>query len=380
MVRHRLKNKHWIMNSMRPLVFWLIVFAAFAAMIVLLHGVLLPFVAGIVLAYLLDPLANRVVRLGLSRLLATLVITFLALGTIVALLFLVAPIIVRELTDFIERLPHYVERLHALTNDPHHPWVSKIFAEGLGEAEHSIDDFSTQASAWIDTFLRSIWSGGRALISILSLVLVTPIIACYLLYHWNAVIAASNRLVPPVHRQTFRALAGEIDKTIGGFVRGQSALCLILALFYAGALYAIGLDHGVLIGCAAGVISFIPYLGALSGLVVSTAIAVAQFWPNWTLMSLVPVIFFIGQSLGDYVLSPYLVGRRVHLNPVWVIFALFALGYLFGFVGLLIAVPIAAAMGVLIRFALQQYFASSFYLTASPPSPPEMPTDRGSRQ
>lgn len=365
---------------MRPFVFWLVVLAAFVAIVVFLHGVLLPFVAGIVLAYLLDPLADRVERLGVSRLLATLAITFFVLGTIAALLFLVAPIVVRELTDFIERAPHYVERLHTLTDDPRHPWASKVFAEGLEEAKHSLDAFTTQASALIDTFLRSIWSGGRALLSIFSLALVTPIIACYLLYHWNALIAASDRLVPPVHRQTFRALASEIDKTIGGFVRGQSALCLILALFYAGTLYAIGLDHGVLIGFAAGIISFIPYLGALLGLVVSTGVAIAQFWPNWTLISLVPVIFFIGQSLGDYVLSPYLVGRRVHLNPVWVIFALFALGYLFGFVGLLIAVPVAAAIGVLVRFALRQYFASPFYLAAPPASPPEMPTDRGSRQ
>jgi predicted PurR-regulated permease PerM len=117
----------------------------------------------------------------------------------------------------------------------------------------------------------------------------------------------------------------------------------------------------------------------LLGLVVSTCIAIAQFWPNWTPIVLVPIVFFIGQSLADYVLAPYLIGRRVHLNPVWMIFALFALGYLFGFVGLLIAVPAAAALGVLMRFALRQYYASQLYAPASPGSPPDIFTDHRHR-
>jgi predicted PurR-regulated permease PerM len=145
----------------------------------------------------------------------------------------------------------------------------------------------------------------------------------------------------------------------------------VLALFYAVTLSMIGLKHGVLIGFAAGLLSFIPYVGSLTGLVVSTCVATAQFWPDWKSILLVPAVFFVGQSLADYVLAPYLVARRVHLNPVWVIFALFAFGYLFGFVGLLIAVPAAAAIGVVTRFALQQYYASPFYAQASFNSKPE---------
>ena len=171
-----------------------------------------------------------------------------------------------------------------------------------------------------------------------------------------------------------RALAREVDKTISGFVRGQSALCLILAVYYAAALRLIGLDHGILIGIAAGLISFIPYLGSLSGLLTSTCIAIAQFWPNWTPIWLVPAVFVVGQSLSDYVLAPYLVGRRVHLNPVWVMFALFAFGYLFGFIGLLIAVPVAAAIGVLMRFTLRTYYASSFYAPSATETAPQ-PSD-----
>jgi len=167
--------------------------------------------------------------------------------------------------------------------------------------------------------------------------------------------------VPPSQRPTVRALAREIDDTIGGFVRGQSVLCLVLGAFYATTLGLIGLNHGILIGLSAGLISFVPYLGSLTGLVVATCVAVAQFWPNWALIAVVPGIFFVGQSLADYVLSPYLVGRRVNLNPVWLMFALFAFGYLFGFVGLLIAVPLAAAIGVLVRYGIAQYYASPIY-------------------
>jgi predicted PurR-regulated permease PerM len=179
-------------------------------------------------------------------------------------------------------------------------------------------------------------------------------------------IAVVDNWVPPAQRDTVRALAREIDDTIGGFLIGQGALCLILALFYSVALALSGLDHAVLIGIAAGLISFVPYLGALAGIVVATCTAIAQFWPNVAHILIVPAIFIGGETIADYLLSPYLVGRRVNLNPVWVMFALFAFGYLFGFVGLLIAVPVAAAIGVLLRFALSRYYASPLYAAATP--------------
>jgi predicted PurR-regulated permease PerM len=352
------------MSFTRPITFWIAMLAAIIAAVVLLREVLLPFVAGMVLAYLLDPLANRFERLGMNRLLATLTIIVAVVVTIVVLMILTVPIIVSELTLFIDNFPLYIRRLHALATDPSRPWLSRIIGEGLGQAERSLGELTTLASSWFGTFLRSIWSGGRALISVISLAVVTPIVACYLIYDWNRMIAAVDNWVPLARRETVRALAREVDDTIGGFVRGQSALCLILAVYYAAALSLIGLKHGLLIGFAAGLISFIPYVGSFSGLVVSTCVAIAQFWPSWTSILLVPAIFFIGQSLGDYVLSPYFVGRRVRLSPVWVMFALFAFGYLFGFVGLLIAVPLAAAIGVLMRFALRQYYASPLYAAA----------------
>lgn len=345
--------------------------AAVIAVIVLLRGVLLPFVAATMLAYLLNPLADRIERLGLSRLQATLVIMFFFVIAIIVVMALTLPTIVRELAYFIERFPVYVRQLHTLATDPDHPWISKLIGEGLVETERTIGELTTSASSWLGMFLREIWSGGRALISFFSLAVITPIVACYLIYDWGKMIAAIDNWVPPVRREAVRKLGREIDDTIGGFVRGQGALCLTLAIYYSAALSLIGLEHGTLIGFAAGLLSFIPYLGSLSGLVISTCVAIAQFWPNLKWILLVPAIFFIGQALADYVLAPYLVGRRVHLSPVWVMFALFAFGYLFGFVGLLIAVPLAAAVGVLLRFALRQYYASPLYAPHPTVPPPK---------
>ena len=341
--------------------------AAVITAVVLLREILLPFVAGMVIAYLLDPLATRLERMGMNRLLATLAIVAVFIVGFGALLVVTTPIIVHELAYFIDHFPLYLKQLQSLASDPRYPWLGKIVGEGIGAAEKSLGELTTLAAGWSAAFLHSVWTGGQALLSVFSLAVVTPIVACYLVYDWPKMVAVVDNWVPPPRRETVRALAREIDDTIGGFVRGQSVLCLLLGVFYAATLALIGLNHGPLIGFAAGLIGFVPYLGSLTGMVVATCVAVAQFWPNWAPILAVPAIFFVGQSLADYVLSPYLVGRRVNLNPVWLMFALFAFGYLFGFVGLLIAVPLAAALGVLVRFAIAQYYASPLYETAPPP-------------
>jgi predicted PurR-regulated permease PerM len=361
-------------NLARPIAFWIAVFAAVLAVVILLREVLLPFVAAMVLAYLLDPLATRLERAGMNRLVATLAIVVFFIGGAAALVVLTAPALVGQLGYFIDHVPLYITRLQELAADPNRPWSAKIFGEGLGYVEQSVGDLTALASSCLDTFLRSLWTGGRALVSAFSLLVVTPILACYLIYDWSRMTAAVDNWVPPAQRDTVRTLAREIDDTIGGFITGQGMLCLILAVFYAAALSLIGLEHGMLIGITAGLMGFVPYLGSLTGLVVSLCVAIAQFWPSWSAVWMVLAIFFVGQSLSDYVLSPYLVGRRVNLNPVWVMFALFAFGYLFGFVGLLIAVPLAAAIGVLMRFALRRYYASPLYAAASAAAKSEAPT------
>src|SRR5271155_4967596 len=349
------------MNLTRPIMFWIATCAAVIAAVVLLREILLPFVAGLVLAYLFNPLANRLDRLGLNRLLAALLIIGAFVVGFVALVLLAAPIVARELAYLLDNVPLYFGQLKTLTSDPGRPWLRKIVGEGLASAEQSIGELASLGADWFGSLVRSVWTGGQELISVFSLAIVTPVVAGYLIYDWNRMLAAVDNWTPPPRRPTVRALAREIDDTIGGFVRGQGTLCLILCVYYALALTLAGLNHSLLIGVAAGLISFIPFLGSLTGLAVATCVAIAQFWPNWWSIAVVPIIFVVGQTIADYVLSPYLVGRRVNLHPVWMIFALFAFGYVFGFVGLLLAVPLAAACRVLLRFALDQYYASPLY-------------------
>lgn len=355
------------MSLTRQMTFWLIALAVVVVAVWLLAGMLLPFVAGMALAYLLDPLANRLERLGVNRLVATLVIIGSFILCFVVLLLIFVPILSSQLASFFENLPRYISRLQTLIMEPNREWLRQIVGDGVADAQ--ISDIVKQGAGWFSTFLKSLWSGGQALLSIFSLIVVTPVVAFYLLYDWNRMIEAVDHWVPVRQRGTVRELVHEINVAIAGFVRGQTAVCLILGSFYAVGLTLVGLNFGLLIGLASGLLTFIPYVGSLTGLVLAGGVAIAQFWPNYTLILVVLAIFFVGQFFEGYVLSPKLVGESVGLHPVWLMFALFAFGYLFGFVGLLIAVPLAAAIGVLTRFGLRQYLASPFY-TGEPETAP----------
>lgn len=343
------------MKVARPSVIWIGTLTAIVLTVVLLREILLPFVAGIALAYLLAPVVDRIERIGVNRTVATLGIVGVFVIGVGGVAVLIIPLLGTELVAFIDEVPSYIGRLQAFANNPSRPWLRKLVGEGLNEAELSAGQIASFAADWIPTFLRSLWSDSQAVISILSLMVVTPIVTIYLLIDWKNLIATIDRSIPAAERGHILALAGELDDTISGFLRGQGTICLILAIYYALALWLIGLNHGILIGIAAGLISFIPYLGSFAGLGVSLCVVILQFWPSWTLIPVVAGIFLAGQAIADYVLAPYLIASRVHLNPVWVMFAIAAFGYLFGFVGLLIAVPLAAAIGVVIRFTLREH-------------------------
>lgn len=343
------------MNTARTIILWAAMLAALLILVVLLHEILLPFVAGMVLAYLLNRPVNRLERLGLNRAAATLLLLCVFVAGLTALLVLTVPLLGTEIAEFIDNLPGYIRRLQDFATDPSRPWLRRVVGEGLNLAEQSSEDLARLATGWLTSFLGSLWSSGRALLSILSLLVVTPIVTFYLVYDWDRIVATIDHWVPAEHRETARKLWHEVDDAIGSFLRGQGIICLVLAVFYATALKLIGLNHGLLIGSTAGLLGFVPYLGALTGVVLSLCMVIVQFGPAWTLMAAVIGIFFVGQSVADYVLTPRLIGRRVHLDPVWLIFAVFAFGYLFGFVGILIAVPLAIAISVTIRFALGRY-------------------------
>jgi len=340
--------------------FWLAALGVVVLVLWLLSEILLPFIAGLAIAYLLTPFADRIERLGVNRLAASLLIITLAVLALIYLILLVAPILGGQLSSFIEYIPGYVAKLQQLLSDPSRPWLHKLLGASFS-TDKGLGDLVTQGVGWISTFLKSLWSGGRALVSLFSLIVVMPVVAFYLIYDWHRMIASVDAWVPVQHRETVRGLAREIDAAIAGFVRGQTAVCLILGSFYAAALTLSGLNFGLLIGLISGLITFIPYVGSLTGLVLSLGVAVAQFWPDYSSILMVLGIFLIGQFIEGNVLSPKLVGESVGLHPVWVIFALLAFGYLFGFVGLLVAVPLAATIGVLARFALKRYLESSLY-------------------
>jgi len=194
-----------------------------------------------------------------------------------------------------------------------------------------------------------------------------------MLLDWDRMVAKVDRWTPRDYVASVRQIAREIDQAVAGFIRGQGSLCLILGIFYAVGLSLVGLNFGLLIGLFAGMISFIPYVGSLVGLVLAVGVAIEQFWPDYIWVGVVLAVFFTGQFIEGNILQPKLVGQSVGLHPVWLMFALFAFGALFGFVGLLVAVPAAAAIAVLVRFAISRYLASPLYTgrgEAPEPLPP----------
>ena len=348
------------MTFERQVMFWLAALAVLVLMLWLLSKILLPFVAGAAIAYLFTPVTDRLERLGVNRLVAALLMITLVVMAIVLVILLVAPILGGQLASFIDNIPGYVSRLQSLLSDPSRPWVQKLLGASFN-ADKSLGDLVTQGVGWLTAFIQSLWSRGRALVSLFSLVVVTPVVAFYLIYDWHRMIRSVDNSVPVHYRKTVHQLAREIDAAISGFVRGQTAVCLILGSFYAVALTVTGLNFGLLIGLISGVITFIPYVGSMTGLILALGVAVAQFWPEYSSILLVLGIFLVGQFIEGNVLAPKLVGESVGLHPVWLIFALLAFGYVFGFVGLMVAVPLAATIGVLVRFALHRYRESSLY-------------------
>jgi predicted PurR-regulated permease PerM len=349
------------------IMFWVAALAVFVALLWLLSPILLPFVLGMAIAYVLDPLVKQLSKRGVSRLSAAVLILGGFVVALALLVLLIAPVLARQLSTFIDYAPAYVVRLQAFMSDPNHPWIKRIIGDNLTGADKSVGDLMNQTVGYLTGLLASLWAKGQALISIFSLLIITPVVAFYLICDWDRMVAEVDRLVPVPQRETVRRLGREIDATIAAYVRGQSGLCLILGSYYATGLTVAGLSFGLLIGVISGLISFIPYVGSLTALILSLGVALAQFAPDWSRVAIVAGIVLFGQFLEGNVLAPKLVGESVGLHPVWLIFALFAFGYLFGFVGLLLAVPLAAGSGVLIRFALARYFASPLYTGYRPP-------------
>jgi len=353
--------------------FWLASVVVLALFLYVFSDILLPFVAGMVLAYFLDPVADRLERLGLSRVMATVVILFAFIIVLVLAFVILIPVLASQMADFAGKLPDYLTRLQNLITSFDPQWLKERFGVDPASLRDGLNSLLTSGFGLLTTVFESIWNSGKALVSVVSLFVVTPVVAFYMLLDWDRMVAVVDSWVPRDHVKTVRQIATDINTATAGFVRGQGTLCLVLGAMYAIGLTLTGLNFAILIGLFAGLISFIPYVGSLTGLVLAVGVAFVQFWPDWQMVVAVAAVFFVGQFIEGNILSPKLVGKSVGLHPVWLMFALFAFGALFGFVGLLVAVPAAAAIAVLVRFAIARYLESPLYKGHDPEPPPPLP-------
>ena len=349
------------MSLRQQVFFWLITAAVFIAFLYVFSSILLPFLAGMILAYFLDPVADRLERFGLSRLAATVLILIGFIAAFIVALMILVPVLAAQLADFLTRIPDYIARLQGLITSYDPGWLQENVGVDPNSLRDGLSTLLAQGAGFLTALMQSIWNSGRTLVDIAGLFVVTPVVAFYMLLDWDRMVAKVDSWIPRDHLATVRRIATNINTATAGFVRGQGTLCLILGIFYAVGLTAVGLNFGLLIGLFAGLISFIPYVGSLVGLTLSVGVALVQFWPQWPWVLAVAGIFFVGQFVEGNILQPRLVGKSVGLHPVWLMFSLFAFGYLFGFVGLLIAVPAAAAIAVLVRFAIDRYLESPLY-------------------
>jgi predicted PurR-regulated permease PerM len=354
------RRVHQTMTQAQRIRVWALGGLAFFVLLYLLRGVLLPFVAGMAVAYFLDPLAGRLGRIGLSRVWATTLITLVFFVLLGLLLFLLVPVLEQQVVTFIQRLPAYVmalsEKLKPLLTELHH----RLSPDDIEKLQSSVGAYAGTAVGWAVSLVKGVLSGGIAIMSILSLLFITPVVTFYLLRDWHKVVDTVNGWLPRHHAEVIRFELKEIDRTLAGFVRGQATVCIVLAAYYGIGLTLTGLDLGLMIGLGTGMGAFVPYVGMLIGLIASLGLAIAQ-GAEWHLLAGVGVVFLFGNMLEGNFLTPKLVGDRVGLHPVWIIFSLLAGGALFGFVGILLAVPAASVIGVLTRFALDHYMSSSLY-------------------
>jgi predicted PurR-regulated permease PerM len=339
---------------------WTFFFVSIGFFLYMISGILLPFIAGILVAYLLNPLATRIEFFKIPRALITILLILMFFAAIGSVLFFAIPLLKKELLILAEHLPDYGERIYQ-TLFPIIQKVSQyIEIKDLSHLKETAKSYLGDMLSWGLKLVAGLLTNSLALANLLSLVILTPVVAFYLLRDWPHIIEILNHLLPREHAKTIRQQVNLINKTLAGYIRGQATVCLILATLYSIGFLLTGLDFAITIGFVTGCLAFIPYFGFLIGAMAAFGVAFAQF-DSWTSIGTVGLVLLIGQLLEGNVLTPKLVGDRIGLHPVWIIFSLLAGGVLFGFWGLLVAMPIAATLGVLVRFIIDQYLKSPYY-------------------
>ena len=337
--------------------YWTIAASILLLFLWLLGDILLPFVLGAAIAYLLDPIVDRLERLGTGRVLGTILILMAAFFVLFFIFLLLIPLVIDQFRLLAAATPDLVTAVQALVLNQ----IASISPES--EALNStVSNLSTMAQEKLGIIFGSVMASAISLIDVIMLMVITPVVAVYLLVDWDRILEKINELLPLDHASVVRSLASEIDSTLSAFVRGMIAVCLVLGIYYATALSLIGLEFGLIIGFIAGLVSFIPYVGALLGGVLAIGLALIQFWGDFELVALVVGVFIVGQIFEGNILTPKLVGNSVGLHPVSLILALSLFGAFFGFIGLLLAVPLAASAGVILRFFIKKYKMSRLFL------------------
>ncbi|SFJ52720.1 AI-2E family transporter [Jannaschia pohangensis] len=350
-------------------IYWGAAAAVFLVLLWYLGPVMLPFIVGGAIAYILDPLADRLETMGLPRTAATTIITLVGLLVLVVAVAFLIPLLIQQTTSLIRVAPDYFAALR--------DWLTARFptiVEEGGIVQTALADIGAAVQSRGGQLARQLVAGVFGVVNAVVFIVVVPVVAFYLLLDWDNMVARIDDLLPRDHVGTIRKIASEIDATLASFVRGQLTVCLILGTYYSVALMLVGLQFGLVVGAIAGLITFIPYVGALVGGGLAIGLALFQFWGDWTSIGLVAAIFVAGQFLEGNILTPKLVGESVGLHPVWLLFALSAFGTIYGFVGMLVAVPVAAAIGVVTRFMVSEYKSSLLY-NGRDPEPKPVPDE-----
>lgn len=346
------------MHFERQILFWLAAAIVFGISVLVLRDVLLPFVVGLVIAYALNPIVDRLGSLGVPRVWGSALVVALVVAVVGVLLVLLVPLLIAQAQQLMVTLPGQLEKIKTAVEAYAKEHLGSVYTDAFNRA---MAEVANNSGLIASTVARSLWTQSMALINLVSLVLITPLVVFYLLADWRPMLAKVDSMLPIAHAATIRRLAHDIDGAIAAFIRGQGLVCIILAAIYAAGLSLIGLNYGLLIGLATGVLSFVPFAGWALGLICATVLAAVQFWPDMMPIYMVLGVFAFGMALDSALLGPRIVGSKIGLHPVWLLFALFVFSYLFGFVGVLVAVPLAAAIAVLVRYALELYLGSSFY-------------------
>ncbi len=344
---------------------WLLIIVGIVGMLVLLRGILLPFVIGMAVAYLLDPVCDWLEQRHFTRIWASITVTIVFFVVIALAFAFLTPLLINQITDFIEKVPGYIRTLEIKIMPVIAHLMAHLGTDGTGEIQKFFGQYVGDAAAIAGRVIFRLLSGLETALNVISIIAITPIVAFYLLRDWDKIINRLDGYLPLAYRKTIQEQIILIDTTLSGFLRGQFMVCVLLGIFYAIGLMIIGLDFGLIIGLGTGMVSFVPYFGMLAGVVVGLGLSIAQFDSIGPILA-VGLLFAFGQIMEGNFVTPKLVGDRVGLHAVWIIFALMAGGALFGFLGILLAVPVAAVIGVLVRFALDCYLRSGLYAAELP--------------